>query len=40
MTDRQIARMCIRGGFGCLALMLACLLGWWLGMQFFCWAAG
>ena len=39
MTDQEWARRCIRGGFGCLALILAGLLGGWLGMAFFGWVA-
>lgn len=40
MTDREWARMCIRGGFGCLALILAVLFGWWMGMLFWNWVTG
>jgi hypothetical protein len=40
MTDREWARMCIRGGFGCLALVLACALAWWAGMAFWEWVKG
>jgi len=40
MTDRQIARLCVRGGFWTLAVLLGALLGWRLGMVVFEWAAG
>ena len=38
--ERVWARKCIRGGFGCLALILAGLLGWWMGMLFWGWVTG
>lgn len=40
MTDREWARLCIRGGFWTLAVLLGVLLGWGLGMAVFEWAAG
>lgn len=39
MTEREKARMCIRGGFGCLALILAGGIGALLGKLFFEWVA-
>lgn len=40
MTDREWARLCIRGGCWTLAGILAVLLGWWLGMKAYLWVAG
>ncbi len=34
MTEREKARMCIRGGFGCLVLLLAVFAVWLLGSAF------
>ncbi len=40
MTDREWARLCIRGGFWTLAAVLAALLAWWAGMAFWEWVKG
>ena len=40
MTDREWARLCIRGGFWALAVILAVLLGWWAGVAFYGWVKG
>lgn len=39
MTEREKARICIRGGFGCLGIILAGGIGALLGRLFFEWIA-